>query len=294
MKILVAGASGQVASCLERRAAVRQLSNFVCLGRPGLDLANHEATTAAALAQNPSIIVNAAAYTDVERAEEDTDAAFAVNAGGAGALAVAARKLEVPLIHISTDYVYSGSKAEAYVETDATGPINAYGRSKLAGEHAIRDIHSNSIILRTSWIYSQFGKNFVTTMTRLMQSRDKLDVVDDQTGCPTSAWDVAESIIHICVAKGQGNSNTGIYHFAGTGSVSWFGFAREIRDLLAKHGDRLANLNPIDTASYPSKAARPKNSVLDTAKIKRDFGIVAPPWKASLASCMAEIRKSAT
>jgi dTDP-4-dehydrorhamnose reductase len=286
MTILVVGSSGQVANCLAQRALECSLPELIRKGRPEIDIGKPAAAIAAIKASKPRIIVNAAAYTDVERAEDEPEQALAINGAGAGAVATAARQLGVPLIHISTDYVFSGEKAGAYTETDSVGPINAYGRSKLAGEQAVAAEHDNAIILRTSWVYSPFGKNFLTTMIRLIQSRDELSVVDDQMGCPTSAWDIADAILDLCEAKLGGSPASGIYHLTGAGVTSWHGFASAIKELSAAPERQHVQILPIDSASYPSKARRPGNSVLQTDKISAEFGIRLPEWRQSLAACL--------
>jgi dTDP-4-dehydrorhamnose reductase len=289
MKVLVVGASGQVATCLGKRGFGHQQFELTCLGRPTLDLAHPHALHETVSAYQPDILVNAAAYTDVERAEDEPDAAFAVNSAGVSTLAKTAKTLHIPLIHISTDYVYAGDKQTPYLETDTVGPINVYGRSKLEGERAIQTELDNYVILRTSWVYSPFGKNFLKTMVSLFETRDQLSIVADQTGSPTSAGDIAQAILDVCAARAKGNQNSGIYHLAGTGVTTWHGFATAIKDLTKQANGRDVLINQISSADYATKAKRPLNSTLDTSKIYKDFGIQLPLWQKSLAQCHQQL-----
>jgi dTDP-4-dehydrorhamnose reductase len=289
MKILVAGASGQVATCLAMLGGSEADHQLTCLGRPALDITQEHQVFEIMSRHRPQIIVNASAYTDVERAEDEPEAAMAVNAHGVSHLAKAADRLKIPLIHISTDYVFSGDKETPYIETDQVGPINAYGRSKLAGELAIQSTLENYIILRSSWVYSPFGKNFMKTMMSLFQTRDQLNVVADQIGNPTSAWDIARTILDLCSARANGNQSSGLYHLAGSGTTSWHGFATAISELSKLAGGRDVAINPIASSAYPTKARRPRNSALDTRKIESDFGIHLPLWQDSLLLCHTQL-----
>lgn len=274
-RILVLGRSGQLAQALAERVQHHPGLNLSRLGRPEFDLAHPERVAAKIAAHRPDVIVNAAAYTAVDRAEQDAAAAFAVNRDGAAAAAAAAEALGLPFVHLSTDYVYSGDKPEPYVETDATGPLGVYGRSKLAGEAAVRAAHAASLILRTSWVFSPFGGNFVKTMLRLGAERDELAVVDDQHGNPTSALDLADAILRIAPGLGDG----GTYHLSNEGSTSWCGFARHIFATSRTAGGPAPHVRAIASADYPTPARRPANSRLSTEAFSRRFGFGLRPWR---------------
>ena len=275
MRILVLGRSGQLASALAERAQAHPGIILTSLGRPEIDLAQAASLGEAIAAQRPHLVVNAAAYTAVDRAEAEHDAAFAVNCQGAAAAAAAAARLGVPFIHISTDYVYSGAKREPYVETDATAPLGAYGRSKLAGEKAVREAHPDPLILRTSWVFSPFGANFLKTMLRLGAERAEIGVVDDQHGNPTSALDLADAILRIAPGLAAG----GTYHLCNSGSTSWCGFARHIFAASHALGGPSPAVRAITTADYPTPARRPANSRLSTDAFAARFGFSPRPWQ---------------
>ncbi len=280
MRIAVTGREGQVAQSLAERAGTAH--EVVLVGRPALDLAN-AATVLPALAEaRPDLIVSAAAYTAVDQAEDEPDLANAVNGSGAGAVAAAAARLGVPVVHLSTDYVFDGAKDGDYVETDPTGPIGAYGASKLAGELAVAAATPHHAILRTAWVYSPFGKNFVRTMLRVAETREELTVVADQHGNPTSALDIADAILHAAPQLVSGRSDVfGVFHLAGTGTTSWAGFARRIFATSAAAGGPSARVRDIVTADYPTRARRPANSRLSSAKFSQTFGWTAPAWQDS-------------
>ena len=285
--ILVVGGSGQLARCLVELAAQRQ-TRLVAVGRPEVDIEDTSTIQHALRAVQPSAIVNAAAYTAVDRAESEPARAFAINRDGAERLAVEARKSSVPFIHISTDYVFDGRKLAAYTEEDPTVPISIYGRSKLEGEEAVRKACPAALVLRTSWIYSAYEHNFVTTMLRLAQTRDDICVVDDQWGSPTSGNDLANAILDILrrVAPDNFSSQAGVYHLSAQGETNWHGFASAIFASWAKRGRLVPRLVPIRSEEYPTAASRPANSRLDCGKIKRQFGISLPPWQRSLDACL--------
>ncbi|RWA68568.1 MAG: dTDP-4-dehydrorhamnose reductase [Mesorhizobium sp.] len=281
MRLAVTGREGQVAASLLERDS-RDVE-IVAIGRPALDLARPEAVFSALEAARPDIVVSAAAYTAVDQAEDEKELAFAVNATGAGKVAEAAAKLGVPVIHLSTDYVFDGTKDGAYVETDAVAPLGVYGASKLAGEQAVAAANPHHLILRTAWVYSPFGKNFVKTMLRLASDRDTISVVADQWGNPTSALDIADAILHTA-ARFRDDKNFaafGIYHLAGTGGTNWSGFARHILDTSRAFGGPHASVRDIATVDYPTKARRPQNSRLSSAKFADVFGWAAPQWRES-------------
>jgi dTDP-4-dehydrorhamnose reductase len=237
----------------------------------------------------PEIVINAAAYTAVDKAESEPARAFAANRDGAGAVAAAARGLGVPLIHLSTDYVYPGNKAEPYVESDDTGPLGVYGQSKLEGEQAVRAAHPGAIILRTSWVYSPFGGNFVKTMLRIGKEREVVKVVDDQHGNPTSAIDIADAILRIAPGLVAMPGEGGIYHLCGTGSTTWCGFARHIFSCSAKLGGPTPCVEAITTAEFPTPARRPSNSRLDMQAFTARFGFTTRPWQEATAEAVERL-----
>ena len=288
--ILVAGKTGQLARCLVEDARSRG-TPLVALGRPDLDLARPEALARAVAAHAPRAIVNAAAYTAVDKAEAEPALAMAVNRDGAGALAAAAARLGVPFIHVSTDYVFDGRKDAPYVEEDVPSPLGTYGRSKLEGEAAVAGAYPAGVILRTSWVYSPFGQNFVTTMLRLAATREKIGVVDDQHGAPTAASDLADAILDLIdrLAAARDRDTGGIYHLAAEGETTWYGFAGAIFAGWTRRGRRVPALEAITTAQYPTAARRPANSRLDCSKIARVFGLRLPPWRSSLERCLDEL-----
>jgi dTDP-4-dehydrorhamnose reductase len=285
--ILVAGRSGQLARCLAESAA-RRGTNLVAVGRPELDLENAASVEELTRAIEPSAIVNAAAYTTVDRAESEPTRAFAVNCDGAARLAAQAERMGVPLIHISTDYVFDGRKSSSYREADATVPLGVYGRSKLAGEGAVCESCPAALVVRTSWVYSPYGRNFVTTMLRLAETQDQVRVVDDQWGTPTAASDLAEAILDILGRlRGEGfGSRAGLYHLAGQGEATWHALASAIFAGWARRGRRVPTLVAIKSAEYSVPARRPANSRLDCTKIEGAFGIRLPCWRESLDACL--------
>lgn len=295
MKILVAGARGQLARALCETVQRPGGHWVVALGRPQLDLLDH-ATIGRAIADlEPDLLVNAAAYTAVDKAESDKATAFAVNRDGAAALASAARATNIPIIHVSTDYVFDGRKAGAYIETDATSPLGVYGRSKLEGELAVAAANPRHVILRTAWLYAPYGANFLRTMLRLARERPELRVVADQRGQPTYVPHLAAAILAIAEALPgkQGQEAWGTYHIAAGGETTWHGFAGAIVRAGARLGVPQVPVVPITTAEYPTLAARPANSRLDCSKLERTFGVCMPHWQQGLAECMAELEKPA-
>ncbi|TPJ65349.1 dTDP-4-dehydrorhamnose reductase [Mesorhizobium sp. B2-6-1] len=275
MRLVVTGREGQVAASLLE--AGREDVKVIAIGRPQLDLARRGTVIEAITAAKPDIVVSAAAYTAVDQAEDEPELAFAVNAAGAGEVAQAAARLGVPVIHLSTDYVFDGTKDGPYLETDATAPIGVYGASKLAGEQAVASANPRHLILRTAWVYSPFGKNFAKTMLRLASDRDEIPVVADQWGNPTSALDIADAILHAArVHRNEDLAAWGIYHLAGTGETNWSGFARHILDTSGGLGGPSARVRDIAATDYPTKARRPANSRLSSAKFASVFGWSAP------------------
>lgn len=285
MKILLTGKNGQVG--WELAHALAPLGEVIALDREALDLAVPDQIVSVVRSARPDVLVNAAAYTAVDRAESEPDAAHAVNAAAVAILAEEAKRAQALLIHYSTDYVFDGSKEAPYVEEDPPNPINAYGRSKLAGEQAIHSIGGAHLVLRTSWVYSARGKNFLLTIRRLLREKSELRVVSDQIGAPTSARVLAEATAELLRRHGAAalGDARGIYHATTSGSTSWHGFARKIARL--ERSDSPARIVPIASSEYPTPARRPANSRLSNEKLLRTFGVALPRWEASLEACHA-------
>lgn len=276
-RIIVLGREGQLAKSLAHRAGTQAGVDLLHLGRPELDLETPYKIAQEIRAAQPDIVVNTAAYTAVDKAESEPQRAFAINRDGAAAAARATHDLGIPFIHISTDYVFDGRKPEPYREDDETGPLNVYGRSKLAGEQAVMAAHPAAVILRTSWVYSPFGGNFVKTMLRLGAERPVLRVVGDQYGNPTSALDLADAILRM--APRLGMDGGGIYHLTGGGSTSWHQFAAFIFAESARLGGATPVLEAIPTSAYPTPALRPANSRLDCSAFAQRFGFTLRDWR---------------
>lgn len=294
MRIFVAGSSGQVALSL-KEAAERHGLDLVTAGRPDFDLTDAAGMRAAIEAYGPSAIINAAAYTAVDKAEEEEAAATAINADGAAVLAAIAAELDLPFLHISTDYVFDGLKGAPYMEDDPTGPTGAYGRSKLKGEKAVLAANPNAMIFRTAWVYSPFGKNFLKTMLMLAKTRNELGVVADQVGNPTYAPDIADALLAVLAridATGWKAEYAGIYHLAGTGDVSWHGFAEAIFEAGTAYGLKRPTVRALTTAQYPTPAKRPANSRLDCSKLGETFDVHLPSWEQSMLSCVNRLSEA--
>lgn len=292
MRLYVIGTQGQVARSLREAAANSADIVVDCGGRPDVDILRPDLVEKALAAFSPDIVINAAAYTAVDLAESEPDLAFAVNRDGANIVAAAAARLGVPIIHLSTDYVFDGKKRRPYVETDLTSPNSVYGRSKLAGEHAVADANDRHVIFRTSWVYAPFGNNFVRTMVRLSDDRERLAVVDDQIGCPTFAPDIAIAILAVArkiISVGWQEHFAGITHLAGPDEISWFGFARQILQIKQRRGGRVVPVDAITTAEYPTAAVRPANSRLCCDRLSVIFDVRMPPLERSLESCMQRL-----
>jgi dTDP-4-dehydrorhamnose reductase len=289
MRLFVIGGEGQIARSLREIAPRRDNIVFGFGARPDVDLLR-PASIAKALADfRPDLVVNPAAYTAVDKAESEPDQAFAVNRDGARAVASAAADRGVPVIHLSTDYVFDGKKKGPYSEIDPVSPQGVYGRSKLEGELAVAEAHPKHIVLRTSWVYAPFGSNFVRTMLRLTAERDRLQVVDDQSGCPTYAPDIAEAIIAIArkwAGSDWHSKYAGVTHMAGPDVRTWCGFAREIVQRAGERGGRLIPVDPISTSDYPTPATRPANSCLSSERLQAVFGLRLPPLTSSLDDCL--------
>jgi dTDP-4-dehydrorhamnose reductase len=288
MKLLVLGGAGQVGRELCRLRWPVGYS-LVALDRGGIDIADRDAVFDLLDRERPDCVINAAAYTAVDRAESEPEAAWAANCTGPANLAAASAEAGIPLVHLSTDYVLDGGKAGPYREDDPVNPLGVYGKSKEAGDRAIRDALPEHVILRTAWVYSVHGHNFVKTMLRLPAERPLLRVVADQTGSPTSAADIAEAIREVVRQIEAGKGRWGTYHFAGAGAVTWHGFAEAIFAEAAPWRGPPPLVEAITTAEYPTAARRPANSVLDCAKIREAFGILPRPWRAALAEVIREL-----
>ena len=291
MRILVTGTQGQIARALLERGAAEGVA-IEALGRPVYDLLRPSRLAEAVEASGADVVVNAAAYTAVDKAESEPEIAAAINGAAAGEIAWAAALRAAPVIQLSTDYVFDGALGRPYREDDPLTPINAYGRSKLAGERAVAAANPRHVILRTAWVYSPFGANFVKTMLRLGETRDTVRVVADQIGSPTSAFDIADAILAIArrltTAPGDATSY-GVFHLVGSGEASWADFADAVFAEARRFGRAPVVVVPIVTADYPTPARRPANSRLDTGKLQAVYGIRPPEWRASLASCVERL-----
>jgi dTDP-4-dehydrorhamnose reductase len=292
--LLVFGHSGQVATAL-RQAALPAGWSVRTIGRTEADISDAKAVENIVATSGADLVINAAAYTAVDRAESEPELAFAVNRDGAAYVAKSCARAGLPLIHISTDYVFDGKAAgRAYRESDPVNPLSAYGVSKAAGENAVRTIAPRHAIVRTSWIYGPHGHNFVRTMLRMGEARPELGIVDDQYGSPTAATDLADALIamarRILAAPAERESELfGTFHFCGTGWTTWYGLAHEIFALARVHGGGMPGLRPIATLDYPTPAVRPANSVLNCQHLADVYGITAPDWRKSLRDCVAKL-----
>lgn len=293
MRLLLFGGTGQVGTELRAVARARGVE-IVAPPRSVLDLNDANAIAKMVEAYPWRVVINAAGYTAVDRAESEEATAWAINGKGAGTIAAATAAREIPVIHISTDYVFDGRKGAPYVESDNTAPVNAYGRSKLAGERAVRAANPRHFIVRTAWVYSLYGSNFVRTVLRLAGERDRLTIVADQRGCPTAACDIASACLQIaqrCVAE-PGGAVSGTYHFAGGGEASWFEFASAIIELAGDRLNRVPEIVPITTMDYPTPALRPADTRLDCTAVVREFGVALRPWRAALAETLDRLLTS--
>lgn len=288
--VLVTGAKGQVGTALQE-IEWKDGTNLIALSSRDLDITDRAAVHQVVEDCSPSVVINAAAYTSVDAAEDDEDAAYEVNATAVGHLAQAATRSHAMFIHLSTDYVFDGQKDGWYLETDATNPISAYGRTKLAGEQAASEA-GNCIILRTSWVYSATGSNFVKTIRRLALERSEIGVVSDQNGCPTSAMDIAKATAQVVERSRWGKvaSPHRLYHLAAPDDTTWFGLATAV--LMHSAARSSVVCKPIPASAYKVAATRPQNSKLDSALITRDFGIELPPWEDSLKVVLADLDRN--
>ena len=278
-KILVTGANGQLGQCLQKISSQFEEFEFIFTDSETLDITNKEEVNDFFWQNAPDFCINAAAYTAVDLAETEVEKAFLVNADGTENLAEACAENNAQFIHVSTDYVFDGENNLAYTEEEFTNPLGVYGASKLAGDELALEVNPCSVILRTSWVYSEFGKNFVKTMLNLFAAKEELNIVADQFGQPTNANDLAEAIMKIIKSE---KITPGIFNFSNLGRISWFDFAEKIAEL----SEAKIKLNAIETSQYPTPAKRPKNSVLDLDKISKTYAIQLKPWEESLEDCV--------
>lgn len=287
MKLLLTGVNGQVG--WELRRSLASLGEVIPADRNAMDLGNADSIRRYIRDCRPDLIVNPAAYTAVDKAESESELAMAVNAVAPGVMAEEAGRLGIPMVHFSTDYVFDGTKADAYTEADVTHPKNVYGITKLAGEQAVATAGIPHLIFRTSWVYGMRGRNFLLTMQRLARERESLQVVNDQFGAPTWSRSIAEASTS-SIARWLGNVDrmecSGVYHLSCGGRTSWHGFTAAILSQMRKSGETVARLNAIPSASYPTPAMRPQNSVLSNAKLAQAFGVHLPDWEAALSMCL--------
>ena len=292
-RILILGSRGQVGRELQRTFA--GAGELICGDRKTVDLANGDKVRQFVRSVEPDLILNAAAYTAVDRAESEPELAAAMNTECPRILAEEASRLGCLLVHYSTDYVFDGSKAGPWVETDTPNPLNVYGVTKLAGEDAMRQIGGKYLIFRTSWVYGPHGKNFLLTMLRLGRERDLLTIVDDQIGAPTTSAEIADAtrkVVQGVLAGQYGEASgwAGVYHMTCAGSTTWYGFAKEIfNHAEGESGNRAPELRPIPSSDYPTPARRPRNSVLSNAKLREGFGVQLADWTTALDRCMHQL-----
>jgi dTDP-4-dehydrorhamnose reductase len=284
--IIVTGANGQVGKELRDLAGTVRDAEFTFLSREDLPLENFELVRTVLNFRKPDVVINCAAYTAVDNAESFRDLAFLINGESVGVLAAVCGELGSRFIHISTDYVFDGTSHVPYRETDLTSPVNTYGASKLDGEDQALKFNPDSIIVRTSWVYSAYGKNFVKTMMKLMSERKEINVVDDQLGSPTYAADLAETLFHIAIAA---HAPGGIYHYSNGGAISWYQFAQAIAHISGSD----CIVHPVPRSSYPTPAKRPAFSVMNTDRIREVFAVEIRPWRQSLEKCIKKISTSA-
>jgi dTDP-4-dehydrorhamnose reductase len=294
VKVLVLGREGQLARSL-LEAAVGPEVHVQSIGRPEVDLTDEKSVAALLARVKADVIINAAAYTAVDKAESEPALAYAVNASGAEYAAKACASHSIPIIHISTDYVFDGAKDGPYQEGDPTGPINVYGQSKLEGEQRVMKACERHLILRTAWVYSPWGTNFVRTMLGLATTRQTIGVVEDQLGSPTYAPDLARAILSLAdgVLREPSASRWGIYHAVGSGETNWSGFAREVFRYAREKGLPAAEVDAIASSAYPTPARRPPNSRLNCEKLRLSFGLALPDWQLGVANCVSRLAASA-
>jgi dTDP-4-dehydrorhamnose reductase len=286
MKVLVTGLRSQLAHSLQEKAAGHPDIQLEFVGRPELELVEPGRAAAIIAERRPDVVINAAAYTMVDQAESEPELAFRINGDAAGEVAAAARDIDAKVIQISTDYVFDGEAHEPYTEDDSAAPLNVYGRSKLAGEEQVRAANPDHLIVRTSWVYSPFGHNFVKTMFRLAADRDELRIVSDQQGCPTNALDLAGALLTALPGMRDWGAT---YHLAAPEPCSWADLASAVFKTSRAIGGPSADVVPISTADYPTPARRPMHSALDSGRFARDFGIRLPDWRSSVAAVVERL-----
>lgn len=290
MKVALVGLNGQLAQSLQNAPCPASIE-IEPIGRPDIDLAAPGTIAPALSGQGFDCVVNAAAYTAVDKAESEPDLATAINATAPGVLADRCNEAGVPLVHVSTDYVFDGTKDAPYIEADPVAPLGVYGQSKLAGEQAIAAALPEHVILRTAWLFSPYGDNFVKTMLRLAGDRDSLNVITDQQGCPTYAPHLADGIVRILerIATARDDVQWGVYHAAGQGETTWCDLSRAVFEESARHGGPTATVTGIITAEYPTPAKRPANSRLNSSRLGEAFGVTLPHWQEGVRACVGEL-----
>lgn len=281
--IIVFGASGQLGTCLQKVASQKEIKNIIFLAEQEADILNEQKLKTVFETYKPTYIINCAAYTAVDKAEDDVEMARKINKTGALNLAQNCKNYGAKMVHVSTDFVFEGNHPNLLVETDIAQPINVYGLTKLEGERDVEAILPQHFIIRTSWLYSEYGNNFVKTMLKLGADRDELKIIADQIGTPTYAIDLADAILTIITSQKE---NYGVYHYSNEGVTSWYDFAKGIFDVSKTD----VKVLPIRTSEYPTKATRPLFSVMDKTKIKNTFGIEIPYWRDSLIKCIDNLK----
>ena len=291
--ILLFGGSGQVGREIQDLITSQSIS-LIAPASSSVDIAELESVRQVAKEAQPCCVINTAAYTAVDKAESETQQAFAINRDGAENIARVCNELQIPLLHVSTDYVFDGEKSGAYSEDDEVSPLNVYGESKWQGEQVVQESLAQHVILRTSWVFGQYGNNFVKTMLRLGRERDELSIVDDQRGCPTPAVSIARALLSISQQVMASNNDCwGIYHYCGKPDTSWYGFAHQIFEELSKAGQKdIPELKPISTAEFPTPATRPRQTIMSCDKIQQQFGIESADWQSELREVIATLNAS--
>lgn len=289
MKILLTGANGQLGRCIQDRVSPED--NLLALESDQLDITDREKVISLVLKEQPKVIINAAAYTAVDKAENEAELAFKVNHLGIENLALAAREIDIPLIHISTDYVFDGTATTPYTEDFSTSPLSVYGQSKWLGEEVLRRSYDNHIILRTSWVFSEYGSNFVKTILRLSHDKDEINIISDQVGCPTYAGDIASAIFSIIKKIQAGNKSRGTFHYCGDKPTTWHGFVNAIINESYAHKklSRKTFVNAIKTEDYPLPAQRPKYSMLNCQKIQEVWNISQLSWRSAIKKVIEQL-----
>lgn len=291
MRLLIAGWQGQIARSLVELALGRDDVSGLSVGRPALDLFSASSVKSSLVGDSPDIMINTAAYTAVDQAEEEPEQAFKLNTAGAASFAATAAKLDIPVIHLSTAYVFDGEKDAPYTEEDTPAPKTVYGQSKLQSETEVAAANPRHVILRTAWVYSPYSGNFVSSMLSKARKGEEIEVVDDQTGSPTYALDLARAILDIAAAIATRGDDTpwGTYHVASTGEATWYGFANKIFDISRGLGGPTAEPQPISTDAYPTTAIRLANARLDSSKVSSAFGIEPAPWEKGVETCVRRV-----